>query len=40
MFEKQHTTLNEKFWLRIHRNVEAFSVSNIDKLLIKFVYFF
>ena len=36
MFEKQYTTLNERFWLRVHRNVEAFSGSNIDKIFIKF----
>lgn len=36
MFEKQYTTLDERFWLRVHRNVEAFRVSNIDKIFIKF----
>ena len=38
MFEKQYTTLNEKFWLRIHRNAEAFSKTKIYKLFSLFAY--
>lgn len=36
MFEKQDITLNERFWLRIHRNAEAFSISKIYKFFPQF----